>query len=82
MTARHFAQSPDLYASIQMSNPEHARVMQTFVSAAEAMQSHVASGDRQAFARVFGEVHDYFGDFTEQALEQSSFLIDRLVERA
>jgi hypothetical protein len=31
---------------------------------------------------MFQEVHDFFGAFTEQALEQSSFLIDRLVERA
>jgi hypothetical protein len=30
---------------------------------------------------MFSEVHEHFGDFSEQALEQSSFLIDRLVER-
>jgi len=30
---------------------------------------------------MFEEVHQYFGTFSEQALEQSSFLIDRLVER-
>ncbi len=82
MTARHFAQSPDLYASIQMSNPETARVTETFVRAAEELRANVASRDHAAFARVFDHVHDYFGSFTEQALEQSSFLIDRLVERA
>jgi chorismate mutase/prephenate dehydrogenase len=82
MTARHFAQSPDLYASIQMSNPENARVTEAFVRAAEELRAHVASRDHQAFARVFESVHDYFGDFTELAMEQSSFLIDRLVERA
>jgi hypothetical protein len=31
---------------------------------------------------MFRTVHDYFGEFTERALEQSSFLIDRLVERS
>ncbi len=82
MTARHFAQSPDLYASIQMSNPETARVTETFVRAAEELRANVAARDHEAFARVFDHVHDYFGAFTEQALEQSSFLIDRLVERA
>ena len=81
MTARHFAQSPDLYASIQMSNPETARVTDTFVRAADELRVSVASGDRDAFARVFEHVHDFFGDFTERAMEQSSFLIDRLVER-
>jgi chorismate mutase/prephenate dehydrogenase len=82
MTARHFAQSPDLYASIQMSNPETARVTETFVRAAEELRANVASRDHESFARVFDHVHDYFGEFTERALEQSSFLIDRLVERA
>ncbi|MCI0451207.1 MAG: bifunctional chorismate mutase/prephenate dehydrogenase [Candidatus Latescibacteria bacterium] len=82
MTARHFAQSPDLYASIQMSNPETARVTETFLQAAEAMRESVNARDHAAFARVFDHVHDYFGEFTERALEQSSFLIDRLVERA
>jgi chorismate mutase / prephenate dehydrogenase len=82
MTARHFAQSPDLYASIQMSNPETARVTEAFVRTAEALRSNVAARDHDAFARVFDHVHDYFGEFTEQAMEQSSFLIDRLVERA
>ena len=81
MTARHFAQSPDLYASIQMSNPETARVTETFVRAAEDLRASVAAQDREEFARVFEHVHDFFGDFTERAMEQSSFLIDRLVER-
>lgn len=82
MTARHFAQSPDLYASIQMSNPETARVTETFVRAAQELRANVAARDHEAFARAFDHVHDYFGEFTERALEQSSFLIDRLVERA
>lgn len=82
MTARHFAQSPDLYASIQMSNPETACVTEAFVRTAEELRGNVTARDHEAFARVFKHVHDYFGEFTEQALEQSSFLIDRLVERA
>ncbi len=46
------------------------------------MRESVNARDHAAFARVFDHVHDYFGEFTERALEQSSFLIDRLVERA
>ncbi len=81
MTARHFAQSPDLYASIQMSNPETARVTEAFVNTAKELRANVTARDHDAFARVFDNVHDYFGEFTGQALEQSSYLIDRLVER-
>jgi chorismate mutase/prephenate dehydrogenase len=81
MTARHFAQSPDLYASIQMSNPETARITEAFVRTAERLRGNVTRGDREAVRRTFDDVHRYFGDFTDHALEQSSFLIDRLVER-
>ncbi len=81
MTARHFAQSPDLYASIEMSNPATPEVTAAFVQAAQHLEQLVAGKDHQAFAEMFREVHDLFGSFTDQALEQSSFLIDRLVER-
>lgn len=81
MTARHFAQSPDLYASIQMSNPETDRITEAFVKTAERLRGNVSDRDHAAFETMFREVHDYFGDFTERALAQSSFLIDRLVER-
>jgi len=82
MTARHFAQSPGLYASIQMSNPGTAEVTEAFLRTAEQLRQEAVNKDHEAFLRMFSEVHDYFGAFTEQALEQSSFLIDRLVERA
>ena len=39
------------------------------------------SGDRERFRQLFEEVREFFGPFTHEALEQSSFLIDRLVER-
>jgi chorismate mutase/prephenate dehydrogenase len=81
MTARHFAQSPDLYASIQMSNPETGRITEAFVRAADRLRANVVAGDHAAVRRMFDDAHRYFGDFTEHALEQSSFLIDRLVER-
>ncbi len=81
MTARHFAQSSDLYASIEMSNPATGEVTEAFAKTAERMRNLVASKDHQAFDKMFREVRDYFGAFTDQAMEQSSFMIDRLVER-
>jgi len=81
MTARHFAQSPDLYASIQMSNPQLDDVATAFVRAAEEHKKTMIGGDHAAVRAVFDEVRTFFGPFTDQALEQSSFMIDRLVER-
>jgi chorismate mutase/prephenate dehydrogenase len=82
MTARHFAQSPDLYASIQMSNPETGRITEQFMKTAERLRGDVMARDHAAVQSTFQAVHEYFGDFTERAMEESSFMIDRLVERS
>jgi chorismate mutase/prephenate dehydrogenase len=81
MTARHFAQSPDLYASIEMSNPATQQITTAFIHAAQQLQEVVRHQDRASFRNMFDEIRAFFGPFTDQALEQSSFLIDRLVER-
>jgi len=81
MAARHFAQSADLYASIQINNPETPRVLEELRKAGDELRTIVLEKDYDKFRAIFSEVHEHFGEFSEQALEQSSFLIDRLVER-
>jgi chorismate mutase/prephenate dehydrogenase len=80
VAARHFAQSSTLYGPIEMRNPEVARVTGALQHAAQELASILMSGDQAAFDAVFDEVRGYFGDFTGEALEQSRFLIDRIVE--
>ncbi|MGB5810926.1 MAG: bifunctional chorismate mutase/prephenate dehydrogenase [Polyangiales bacterium] len=80
VTGRHFAQSPELYGPIEMLNPESERVTAAFREAAEALAAILQAGDQVAFDQVFAEVRGFFGDFSAEALEQSGFLIDRLVE--
>jgi chorismate mutase/prephenate dehydrogenase len=82
LTARHFAQSPQLYSSIQMLNPGTPHVTAAFIRAAEELRDVFAQQDRTAFEGLFEEVRRYFGAFSQRALEQSDFLIDRVVERA
>jgi chorismate mutase/prephenate dehydrogenase len=81
VTARHFDQSPELYGPIEMRNPATGEVTAAFTAAAAEVAEILASADRERFRRLFEEVRDFFGPFTHEALEQSSFLIDRLVER-
>ena len=63
------------------AEPEHAEV--TDASAAQPTSSReiLAQRDQARFDRMFEEVRAFFGDFAAEATEQSSFLIDRLVER-
>jgi chorismate mutase / prephenate dehydrogenase len=80
VTARHFAQSPDLYGAIEMLNPQTAEVTSVFCAAATEIAHILQSGDQDRFNGIFDEVRAFFGDFTEEALEQSKYLVDRLVE--
>ena len=82
VAARHFAQSPGLYGPIEMRNPRTGEVTEAFGNAARELAAVLAEGDQPAFDAVFAEVRRFFGPFTDEALEQSSFLIDRIVERA
>jgi chorismate mutase/prephenate dehydrogenase len=80
VTARHFAQSPELYGPIEMFNPRSGEVTEAFRAAADELGGVVQRGDQERFNEIFQEVRQFFGDFTEEALEQSRFLIDRLIE--
>jgi chorismate mutase / prephenate dehydrogenase len=81
VAARHFAQSPALYGPIEMRNPRTGEVTEAFGAAARELAAVIASGDQAAFDAMFADVRAFFGGFTTEALEQSSFLIDRIVER-
>ncbi|MBL0889164.1 MAG: bifunctional chorismate mutase/prephenate dehydrogenase [Gemmatimonadaceae bacterium] len=82
VAARHFAQDPALYGPIEMRNPRTGEVTAAFGAATQELASVIASADQAAFASLFQEVRQFFGDFTAEALVQSSFLIDRIVERS
>ena len=39
------------------------------------------AGDREAFAAEFRKVAEWFGPFGEQAMRESSYLIEKMIER-
>jgi chorismate mutase/prephenate dehydrogenase len=81
VAARHFAQDPELYGPIEMLNPDTQLVTEAFRTAAEELSDILARRDQARFNAMFDEVRAFFGDFALEATEQSSFLIDRMVER-
>ncbi|HKU39711.1 MAG TPA: bifunctional chorismate mutase/prephenate dehydrogenase [Polyangiales bacterium] len=82
VAARHFAQASELYGPIEMLNPETSRVVATFQSAAAEVAQILSSRDQARFDAMFREVRDFFGEFAQEAIEESSYLIDHLVERS
>jgi chorismate mutase/prephenate dehydrogenase len=82
VAARHFAQSPGLYGPIEMRNPRAGEVTAAFRAAADEVAAVIGAGDRAGFEALFDEVRAFFGAFTAEAVEQSGYLIDRIVERS
>jgi len=39
------------------------------------------TGNKQLFQREFQKIAEWFGPFSEQAMRESTFLIDKLIER-
>jgi chorismate mutase/prephenate dehydrogenase len=81
VAARHFAQDPLLYGPIEMLNPATPTVTAAFQRAASELCEILERRDQARFNAMFEEVRGFFGEFALEATEQSSFLIDRLVER-
>jgi chorismate mutase/prephenate dehydrogenase len=82
VAARHFAQSPALYGPIEMRNPRTGEITAAFEAATREVRDILQSGDQARFAALFDEVRAFFGDVTDEAVEASRHLIDRLVERS
>ena len=81
MTARHFCQSSELYGAIHMANPNQPEVAEAFSTSLEDWLHAVEDQDQSEFDRLFAEADEFFGEFSSEALRQSTHLIDRLVER-
>ena len=81
MIGRLFAQSPGLYADIEMQNPLSPRVVAAYLHAASTLGGVVVSRDREAFIEHFQRTARFFGDFRNQAMEESNYLITKLVDR-
>lgn len=81
MIGRLFAQNAALYADIEMQNPLTPRVVAEFLHSASTMAAVVVGGDREAFIDHFERTAQWFGDFRNRAMEESDYLITKLVER-
>ncbi|HNQ88802.1 MAG TPA: bifunctional chorismate mutase/prephenate dehydrogenase [Verrucomicrobiota bacterium] len=81
MVGRLFAQDPALYAGIILASPERRALLREYVQSLTGAQAVLDTGDGEAFCREFRRIAQWFGPFCEQAMRESTFLIDKLVER-
>jgi chorismate mutase/prephenate dehydrogenase len=81
MVGRLFAQDAGLYAQIVFATKERRDLLKQFVSSLTQHIEMLENKDITAFTRQFNEIAEWFGPFSDQALRESTFLIDRLIER-
>jgi chorismate mutase / prephenate dehydrogenase len=81
MVGRLFAQAPDLYSGIIFASEERCTLLKEFIASFNELTTMVDQKNKEEFERQFKEIATWFGPFSEQALRESSFLIDKLIER-
>lgn len=81
MTGRIFAQDAELYADIVFANEERRKLLLQFMDHHSRLADMVRSGDKKAFIEEFENITAFFGDFAQTALDESSYLINRLADR-
>ncbi|TVQ31357.1 MAG: bifunctional chorismate mutase/prephenate dehydrogenase [Phycisphaeraceae bacterium] len=81
MVGRLFGQDPELYADIILKNARGPEALEAHRRAVEELAAIAARADRSAFIEEFRRISACFGDFRERAMDESNYLIERMVDR-
>ncbi|MCK5915166.1 MAG: bifunctional chorismate mutase/prephenate dehydrogenase [Deltaproteobacteria bacterium] len=87
MVGRLFAQDPQLYSDIIFATPERLQLLQEYLESFKdnlAIVSDQVAGHgtgREKFIQEFKQIAEWFGPFSDQAIRESGYLIDKLIER-
>lgn len=81
MVGRILNQDPNLYANIEIMNPENKEVLKVYLDSAKKLQKIIRDKNSKEFVKYFNECSEFFGNFKKEAEELSEHLIERMVER-
>jgi chorismate mutase/prephenate dehydrogenase len=81
MVGRLFAQDPSLYAEIIFASPQRCALLKDYLRSLNDNLPMLEKGDKALFCKEFEKSAKWFSSFSEQAIRESSFLIDKLIER-
>ncbi|MBI9089960.1 MAG: bifunctional chorismate mutase/prephenate dehydrogenase [Desulfobacterium sp.] len=81
MVGRLFAQNSSLYAEIIFATPSRRNLLKEYVACMNEQMALVENNNKPLFEERFSEIADWFGSFSEQAMRESDFIIDKLIER-
>ncbi|UCD33187.1 MAG: bifunctional chorismate mutase/prephenate dehydrogenase [Desulfobacterales bacterium] len=81
MVGRLFAQDPSLYSEIIFASPKRRSLLKEYLSSLTENLEMLEEGDKGLFKTEFRKIAKWFGPFSEQAMRESTYLIDKLIER-
>lgn len=81
MVGRLFAQDPSLYAEIIFASPKRRALLKEYLVSLTDNLKMIDTDDKKKFCAEFKKISAWFGPFSEQAMRESSYLIDKLIER-
>lgn len=77
MIGRLFAQDGALYADIIMDKPENLAVIESLQQSYAESLAFFENGDKQGFIDCFNRVRQWFGDYSQQFLNESRQLLQQ-----
>ncbi|KJY72414.1 bifunctional chorismate mutase/prephenate dehydrogenase [Vibrio nigripulchritudo] len=75
MVGRLFAQDPNLYADIILSSEDNIEMIKRFHQSFGSALEMLEKADKTAFVESFEKVGDWFGDYSQQFMEESQKLL-------
>ncbi|EKO3572429.1 bifunctional chorismate mutase/prephenate dehydrogenase [Vibrio metschnikovii] len=75
MVGRLFGQDPNLYADIILSSQENIEMIGRFQDSLEHAVGLLKQGDKLGFVSQFNQVSDWFGDYSQQFMQESQHLL-------
>jgi len=81
MVGRLFAQDASLYCEIILASAERRSLLKEYLASLTGNLPMIDAGDKETFRSEFKKIAQWFGSFSEQAMRESTYLIDKLIER-
>ncbi|MCP4021225.1 MAG: bifunctional chorismate mutase/prephenate dehydrogenase [Desulfobacteraceae bacterium] len=81
MVGRLFAQDAPLYSEIIFATKERRKMLKAYVTSLGQHIDMLDENNKDLFIEKFNRIAEWFGPFSEQAMRESTFLIDKLIER-
>ncbi|MBL7179245.1 MAG: bifunctional chorismate mutase/prephenate dehydrogenase [Pseudomonadota bacterium] len=81
MVGRLFAQDSTLYSEIIFASSERRTILKDYLASVAENLPMIEKGDKEVFCTEFKKIANWFGPFSEQALRESTYLIDKLIDR-